>query len=318
MHKPILFICFLAFCVTSQVNGQFLDTVRIQQTGLDGTVPVSTDDAEQINAEIDKLFDDDLDMGWEGDEFNVVSTGLRFRGVNVPKNARIDSAYIEIWAHEDEGDLAKLTIYAEASDNPVTYDEVNLISTRPRTNAFVYWECDEEWTMWQQYRTPELKTLVQEVVNRSGWAAGNAMAFFLNGEDQGASDDDNARDFASFENIEDPDDGGDGLNHPERIPKLFIYYSDPSSVRNLATANNLKVSPNPVSAGTNVNLGLHDFVGQTLNITLTDMNGAALQNWTIRQLDNADLSLTTQAPAGIYMLKVQSETHIGVLKLAIF
>ncbi len=85
MKKNLL--VFLPIFLSNLAFGQWVDSVRIQMTGLDSGVEVSTDDAEQINNEIDKLYDDDLDIGWEGDEFNVVSTGLRYRCVNVPKGA---------------------------------------------------------------------------------------------------------------------------------------------------------------------------------------------------------------------------------------
>lgn len=317
MTKKFTFIVCLAFILGSFASAQRLDTVRIQMTGMDGTTPISTDDAEQINLEIDKLYDDDLDMGWEGDEFNVVSTGLRFRGVNVPKGAKIDSAFIEIWAHEDEGDLAKITIFAEASNNPVTYDDSNLISLRPRTAASVIWNCSEAWKIWEKYRTPELKTLVQEVVNRPGWAPGNAMAFFLTGQDQGASNDDNARDFESFENVEDPDDGGDGLNHPDRIPKLHIYYSNSVSTKDLEQVHDLKVLPNPAQDGV-TKLDLGQFLGETLRISLVDLKGAVIQNWQIPALQNAELPLEINAAVGTYILKVQSEGKVGSVKVVVF
>jgi hypothetical protein len=314
--KNILTTALLCLVVGGFASAQSLDTVRIQMTGMDGSVPISSDDAEQINQEIDKLYDDDLDMGWEGDEFNIVSTGLRFAGVNVPFGATIDSAFIEIWSHEDEGDPAIITIFGENSDNAVTYNETDLITDRPRTADSVVWNCTEEWTIWTKYRTPELKTLVQEIVNRQNWSAGNAMAFLLMGQDQGASLEDNARDFESFENVEDPDDGGDGLNHPERIPKLFIYYS-PTQASDLEQVNNLILSSNPVVDGL-VKLDMNQFLGEEdVNITLSSINGAELNRWEMPILSNAVLPLEINTPAGTYILKVQSTKKIGTVKLVV-
>lgn len=105
--------------------------------------------------------------------------------------------------------------------------------------------------MWQPYYTPELKSLIQDVINREGWNPGNALTLFLRGEDQGASLLDNARDFESFENIEDPEDGGDGLHHPERIPMLVINYTTNSSGFGSFTAplNTLRVYPSVSADG---------------------------------------------------------------------
>jgi hypothetical protein len=40
----------------------------------------------------------------------------------------------------------------------------------------------------------------------------------------------NAREIESFENIADPEEGGDGKNHPERVPKLIVKYSTTANV----------------------------------------------------------------------------------------
>jgi hypothetical protein len=314
MKKNLLFI--LPLFVANLSFGQWVDSVRIQTTGFDGGVAVSTDDAEQKNNEIDKLYDDDLDMGWEGDEFNVVSTGLRFRGVNVPHGATIDSAFIEMWAHEDEGDLAIITIFAEDADNPVTYNETDLISDRPRTSASVVWECDEEWTIWEQYRTPDIKALVQEVVDRSGWQQGNAMAFYLTGQDQGASEDDNGRDFEGFENVADPDDGGDGLNHPDRVAKLVIYFSGVSPVKERSVVANMKVTPSPVT-GNFMRVALDAFQGEDVTMTLFDLSGKAVQVWQRDNLREVSLKLDVNAMPGIYALEIVSANKIGVAKVAV-
>ncbi len=315
MKKNLLFL-LPSLLIATLSFGQWVDTVRIQMTGLDGGIEVSTDDAEQKNNEIDKLYDDDLDIGWEGDEFNVVSTGLRYRGVNVPKGATIDSAFIEMWAHEDEGDLAIVTITAEASDNPVTYNDTDLISDRPRTTASVVWECDEEWTIWEKYRTPDLSALVQEVVDRGSWQQGNAMAFYLTGQDQGASDDDNARDFEAFENVADPDDGGDGLNHPERVSKLVIYYSGISPVLERSVVANLKVTPNPVS-GSFMRIALEAFQGENVTLTLSDLSGKTVQTWKQDNLNEVSLKLDLNTLPGIYALEAVSANKVGVVKVVV-
>ncbi len=314
MKKLLLFSFSLFFYLFA--TAQSVDSVRIKMTGLDGSVEVSTDDAEQINNEIDKLYDDDLDMGWEGDEFNVVSTGLRFQGVGVPHGAVIDSAFIDLWAHEDEGDPALVTIYGEASDNAATYNETDLISDRPKATAYVFWEITEEWAIWSQYRTPDLKEIVQEIVDRAGWQAGNSMAFFLTGQDQGASSDDNARDFESFENIADPDDGGDGLNHPDRIPRLVIYYTFGSGTKDLQAVEALKVAPNPVS-GQSFSLYLDSFAGEDLVLSLSDLNGKAVQTWQKENLNEAVLTLDFKAAPGLYTLKVISKSKAASAKVVV-
>jgi len=202
----------------------FTDTIED-----DGVMfPASSDDAEQENDEMDSLFDDDLDAGWEGapDDQNVLHTGLRFRHIGIPKGAIIDSAFIRVFSHEDKSasDVARITIFGEKSSNSLTFTEDALITNRPRTSASVLWEVKEEWELWKPYHTADIKSIVQEIIDQDGWEAGNALGIFLIGENQGLSDDENAREFESFENIADPEDGGDGQNHPERVPELIVYF----------------------------------------------------------------------------------------------
>ncbi len=232
------------------LNNQQL-VLRIIKTGNEGGVDVSYDDGEFENDAIDKLYDDDLDMGWEGEDLNIMTTFLRFQNVTIPKGANIESAVLHIYAHEDEADEARITIFAEAADNSAAFVETEMIGDRTWTSVSVPWTITEPWTIWQPYYTPELKSLIQDIVNREGWNSGNALTLFLRGEDQGASLLDNARDFESFENIEDPEDGGDGLHHPERIPMLVINYTTNSSGFGTFSApvNALSVYPSVSSDG---------------------------------------------------------------------
>ncbi len=242
--KNLLFAIFmLAMGYTLQAQSAMFDR-RIMQNGTNDTIELSTgelvivatssDDAEQEQDAMDALNDDDLDIGWEGEpeKLFIVTAGLRFQNITIPAGAIIDSAFVEFCSHEGKSaeDVAKINITAEATDNAVTFDLDNLITARPKTTASVRWEVAEEWDLWAFYRTPDIKDIIQEVVDRDGWSLGNALALIFQGEDQGPSDLENAREVEGFENIADPEDGGDGVNHPERIPRLVIYYTAPTFV----------------------------------------------------------------------------------------
>jgi len=237
MKKSLLFILLIIATVAFvQAQNKKLE-VYIQKTDTimeDGVViNVSSDDAEQENDEMDDLYDDDLDIGYEyvdASEINIVNLGMRFRGIAIPANATIDSAFIVIHSHEGKSatDVANITIRGEKNTNPVTFTMDSLITKRPKTATSVRWAIAEEWGLYTKHRTPDIKSLVQEIVNMQGWISGNAVAFILEGENQGVSEAENAREFESFENIADPEDGGDGQNHPERVPQLVVYYSEKS------------------------------------------------------------------------------------------
>ena len=303
--KKIL-LSFLTLGLISVGTAQTKFTKQIVKTGVDQGVDVSSDDAEQENNAMDKLYDDDLDAGWEGDDFNTLTMGMRFTDVTIPQGSQIDSAYVEVYAHEDETDLAKITIWAEATDDAATFDLNNLITSRTKTTAQVTWNCSEQWTMWQKYRSEDFASVVQEIVNRVGWNSGNAIAIVFEGEDQGASADDNARDMESFENIEDPNDGGDGKNHPERAPKLVVVYQTGSGIANRNTIE-MSLFPNPVVDG-KIQLQLDRNKYDDVQIEITGLNGQIVKTMTAPNSNTIDVS---DLESGNYILTVRSGNDIA-------
>ncbi len=111
--------------------------------------------------------------------------GLRFEDVGVPQGATITDAYIEFAAASSNSDATSLVITAENVDDSATSftAAAGNLSTRAvnATSTTVAWNTVESWTQNEHYLTPDIKTVVQEVVNRPGWCGNNAMAFFING-----------------------------------------------------------------------------------------------------------------------------------------
>jgi type IV pilus assembly protein PilY1 len=105
-----------------------------------------------------------------------VSVGLRFQDMNVPQGATIISATLNITAESsDSGSSTDITIYGEDEDDADSYGNV---STRTKTSASVLYE-PPNWTSGTTYTTSDISTVVQEIVNRAGWADGNSMAFIM-------------------------------------------------------------------------------------------------------------------------------------------
>jgi len=284
------------------------------------TFPASSDDAEQENDEIYALFDDDIDAGWEGapEDFNILTAGLRFQNICIPKGATIDSAFIVVHSHEIKTaqDVANITIYGDKTPDAETFTEEELIDIRPSTDATLRWIVDEPWGLWTPHRTPDLSGIVQELIDQDGWEAGNAIAFILEGEDQGPSEVENAREFESFENIADPEDGGDGQNKPERVPRLYIYYSSPnvSSTKEIfrAGVEPLKLFPNPAQ--------------ETVTVELEGEEAALLRvfntNGQLMQQQRSDFGRQQQIdisklPAGIYYVQARQADKLYLQKLIV-
>ncbi|MEM7390783.1 MAG: Calx-beta domain-containing protein, partial [Verrucomicrobiota bacterium] len=153
-------------------------------------VPIAqrTDDAEENEAgDRIRLGDSRLDLIFHFSFFGGSQhVGLRFDPVNVPAGAIITNAWIQFTANGSTGGDTDLTIEGEAADDPATFQNVDFnISTRPRTAASVLWE-PPDWTGGESgpaQRTVDLTPIVQELVDRPGWAPGQSMAFIMTGND---------------------------------------------------------------------------------------------------------------------------------------
>lgn len=130
----------------------------------------------------------DLDMG----KFDTNQTpdmgnnliGVRHPGVLVPQGATIIAAYLQCEAYSDGADATQMTIYGDASDDAGIFDEGTIpygVSSRTQTTANKVWDIPA-WVTGERgdaQKTPDLRTIIQEIVNRPGWVSGNAMCFMM-------------------------------------------------------------------------------------------------------------------------------------------
>eukprot|EP01052_Picozoa_sp_SAG31_P012600 SAG31_NODE_741_length_12429_cov_13.571127_4_plen_1359_part_00 len=99
----------------------------------------------------------------------------------MPAGATIHSSRISFTVDEVQPEsLQPLTIIirAQASDNaPAFRQDENDISDRSTLSTAVDWVIDEWLTVGDSISTVEVGVLVQEIIQRSGWMAGNAILF---------------------------------------------------------------------------------------------------------------------------------------------
>jgi type IV pilus assembly protein PilY1 len=115
-------------------------------------------------------------------------TGVRFEDVRVPQGVTVTNAYLDFTvADTDAGEVTNLTIYGEDTDTPAAYSATDYdISTRTKTSASVNWNTIPTWdTLGETKTTPNLTSIVQEIVDRSDWCGGDDMAFIIQGAANG-------------------------------------------------------------------------------------------------------------------------------------
>ncbi len=147
--------------------------------------------------------------------------GLRFNTVDIPSGATITSAYIEFVAANSDTVQTDLVIHAQKTINSPTFSVAPVdISTRAKTSAQATWGSVGDWSNGSTYRTPEIKNVVQEVVDLTGWCGGNPMSFIFSGT--------GTRRFASFD------------KDPGSVPRLVVEFDNASAVGGCVNASIVK------------------------------------------------------------------------------
>ena len=109
----------------------------------------------------------------------------RFDNAAIPAGATIQSAILKITARNDSDQtVCNINIHFEAADDPSAPSNGADVIGRSLTSA-VAWDAIPTWTGDVQYSSPELKTILQDVIDRGGWATGQALTIHLldNGSD---------------------------------------------------------------------------------------------------------------------------------------
>ncbi len=176
-------------------NEAYIDNVRLDTSGSGsggGSVPTifevrvatGNDDAEQrVSSGSVNLSSSDLELIADGSNDQLV--GMRFTNVTVPNGATISSAYTQFQVDETNSGATSVNIQAQDIDDAPTFStSSNNISSRSRTSASVAW-APAAWSSVGEagpdQRTPNIKAVIQEIVNRPGWASGNDMVIIITG-----------------------------------------------------------------------------------------------------------------------------------------
>lgn len=141
------------------------------------TVALDTDDGFVNFGQFDNEGDVSLGTNF-GD--TAQRTFLRFAGLALPKAAVISAATLTVTRVYAQGGLA-VRVRAAAVDNPAAPASVAAVDGLSLTTAqsAVWSETAAAWNAGGTTAAPSLTAVVQEIVNRSGWASGNALMLIV-------------------------------------------------------------------------------------------------------------------------------------------
>jgi hypothetical protein len=147
-------------------------------------------------------------MGYSTNAVRLVCDAFfRFDNVTIPNGATINTAYLALYPHANAYGSPELVIYGIDEDDAVAPTSAAEFAADPHVAASVPWDTTWVASVWEE--SPEIKTVIQDIVDRGGWVPGNAMMFQV------------------------CDDLGSGTNHvyavmydnvPSNAPKLYVEY----------------------------------------------------------------------------------------------
>ena len=178
--------------------------------------------AEVVERSITQYDDDAEERRDQNGEMSIYSSdldfvqdrliGLRFQDITVPRGAEITRAYLVLYVDETHNRRAGIRIDIEMHDDaPAFSNSDDDISNRTLSGNYIQWTPVPHFdSVHEAVITPDLSSLVQQVVGRSGWLSDNSMAFVLEAR----------RGTRVAESFDGAQDHGD-LN---LVPRLYIEY----------------------------------------------------------------------------------------------
>lgn len=309
-----------AICGTTIINRAIQNSLDDVEESNIGWIYTNSSDLE--------LIDDPL-AGGNGLGQTV---GLRFDGLTIPPGAIITNAYLQFQVDEEDAGTTNLLIAGEDTNHSIGFTTTAFdVSNRTTTTATVAWNAIPVWTpigaAGLDQRTPDVSTIVQEIVNRTGWSSGNAMSFILTGAGE--------RTATSF------DGGGAPILHIEYrmgiciSPKVFLQgpYNGTDMNADLSTASLLPVTEPYSALGHSV-----QNTGVAMSSSATSLTGNdKIVDWVLVELRNPSTTIIASTAAllqkdgdvvgmdgtsfvyfeevipGNYYIVVQHRNHLGVM-----
>ncbi|MFT5670104.1 MAG: MSHA biogenesis protein MshQ [Glaciecola sp.] len=138
-------------------------------------------DAEELVSDGDmSRSSTDLEFGYDDHAGGLQIVGMLFESINIPQGATISSAYIEFVTDETDSGTTNLVIFGEDNESPTIFtNSDDNISDRTKTSASVNWTPAAWNNVNELQQTSDISVIIQEIVNRPGWAANNDVVIII-------------------------------------------------------------------------------------------------------------------------------------------
>ena len=153
--------------------------ISFETTPIEVRVASGDNDAEETVASgAISLGSTDLELVFDGATQQYV--GMRFQNVAIPQGSSIATAEIEFETDEtDTGTTNVLISGQDADDAAIFVDTAFNISSRPTTTATVPWAISPWNTVSEKHVSPDISSIVEEIVGRPGWSSGNDLVLMI-------------------------------------------------------------------------------------------------------------------------------------------
>jgi hypothetical protein len=142
----------------------------------------ASDDVNEVNG----VLEGNASTAWLGNGGSANSfDGFRFSGVSVPRGAAIAAAHLDMYSAQDQWIGVAFTIAGDSTGNSAPFTNSARPSQRPLTTANVAHSSNSRWLPNTWYSLNDIKTIIQEIVNRPDWQAGNTLSIVLRGTASG-------------------------------------------------------------------------------------------------------------------------------------
>jgi hypothetical protein len=271
-------------------------------------ISVGNDDAEEGKSGSVNLTNDDLELVYDTKTTGNQVVGLRFNNTGIPQGATITNAYIQFTVDERSTAGCNLKIEGETTGNSQAFTNAQYnVSQRPRTANNITW-VPAGWktvgASGTDQRTPDVKNILQEIVNRADYQSTGGLTFIITGTGKRVAE--------SFE------------GSSSKAALLHVEYSSARSlsISNAAVTNqtackpeDIKVIiyPNPANDFITVKLADDQVIDK---IMCFNSSGQLISTYHLNSVGEFNIDCS-EFKKGLYFIRIQSSNLQGVSKFVV-